>query len=252
MPEGPSIVILKELAAPFKRKKIIAVRGNAKVDIERARGRTVTDFKSWGKHFLICFDDFTIKIHFMLFGSYRINEERDMAPRLSLTFKNGTMNFYACSVKLLEEPLDTIYDWAADIMSDSWDAQAAKKKLQQTPEMLVCDALLDQNIFAGSGNIIKNEVLFRIKVHPKSEAGALPAKKLAEMISEARNYSFDFLKWKKAYVLKKHWLAHNQKMCPRCHIPLIREYMGAHHRRTFFCENCQVLYKKKGAEVAKT
>src|SRR4051812_8163746 len=101
MPEGPSIVILKEQAEPFAGREVVAVGGNSKAEKERALGRTVTDFKSWGKHFLICFGDFTIKIHFMLFGSYRINEERDVAPRLSLTFPNGVMNFYACSVKIL-------------------------------------------------------------------------------------------------------------------------------------------------------
>jgi endonuclease-8 len=243
MPEGPSIVILKELAAPFKRKKVLAVAGNSKVDIKRAASKTVLDFKSWGKHFLICFDDFTIKIHFMLFGSYRINEERSMEPRLSLKFKNGTLNFYACSVKILEGDLDTIYDWSVDVMSDSWDAKAAKQKLLQCPNMLVCDALLDQTLFAGSGNIIKNEVLFRIKVHPKSKVGALPARKLNEMIGEVRIYSFDFLKWKKAFVLRKHWLAHTKKTCPRCKIPLIKEYMGRQHRRTFFCKRCQILYQ---------
>ena len=31
---------------------------------------------------------------------------------------------------------------------------------------MVCDALLDQTVFAGVGNIIKNEVLFRTGVHP--------------------------------------------------------------------------------------
>jgi hypothetical protein len=46
------------------------------------------------------------------------------------------------------------------------------------PDALVCDALLDQNVFAGVGNIIKNEVLFRIRVHPLSKLGALPAHKL--------------------------------------------------------------------------
>src|SRR5690606_35274000 len=92
MPEGPSIVILKELAAPFKHKKVLAVAGNSKVDIQRADQQRVVDFKSWGKHFLICFDGFTIKIHFMLFGSYRINAPRDVAPRLGLTFANGTLN----------------------------------------------------------------------------------------------------------------------------------------------------------------
>ena len=243
MPEGPSIVILKELAAPFKRKKVIAVTGNSKTQKERALGQVVTDFKSWGKHFLICFDDFTIKIHFMLFGSYRINEKRDVEPRLSLKFKNGEMNFYACSVKILDGDLDEIYDWATDVMSDSWDLKGAKNKLRVNDKMLVCDALLDQKIFAGSGNIIKNEVLFRTKIHPKSKAGALPARKLSEMIREVRNYSFDFLKWKKGYVLRKHWLAHTKKTCPRCNNPLKKEYMGQHNRRTFFCERCQVLYE---------
>jgi endonuclease-8 len=243
MPEGPSIVILKELVAPFTGRKVEEVSGNTKVEKEKAKHQKVIAFKSWGKHFLICFRDFTIRIHFMLFGSYRINEEKEAPPRLSLKFKNGILNFYACSVKIIEENLDEIYDWSEDVMSDEWDPAAAKKKLKASPNMLVCDALLDQHIFSGSGNIIKNEVLFRIKVHPASEVGALPAKKLNELVKEVRQYSFDFLEWKKAYVLKKHWLAHTKKTCPRCDLPLIKEYLGKTNRRSFYCSNCQVLYK---------
>jgi endonuclease-8 len=243
MPEGPSLVILKELVQPFAHKKVVGVTGNSKVDIARAKGKVVRDFKSWGKHFLVCFDRFTIRIHFMLFGSYRINEERDAIPRLSLEFQKGKLNFYACSVKLLEEELDTVYDWSTDVMSNTWNAKAAKKKLLETPDILACDALLNQDIFAGSGNIIKNEVLFRIKVHPRSHVGALPVKKVNEMIKEVRNYSFQFLEWKKAFVLKKHWLAHTKRTCPRCQIPLTKEYLGKHPRRSFFCANCQELYE---------
>ena len=128
-------------------------------------------------------------------------------------------------------------------MSDTWDPKKAKKKLKAAPDMLACDALLDQNIFAGSGNIIKNEVLFRIQVHPASRIGKLPTKQLNALIREARNYSFDFYEWKKQYVLKKHWLAHTKKTCPRCKIPLIKKYMGRTNRRTFFCNNCQELYE---------
>ena len=87
MPEGPSIVILKELVSPFTGKKVTAVSSNSKMPIERAAGKKVEAFKSWGKHFLICFKDFSIRIHFLLFGSYRINEEKNTPPRLSLTFK---------------------------------------------------------------------------------------------------------------------------------------------------------------------
>lgn len=242
MPEGPSIVILKELVQPFRGKKIITVEGNSKLDIQQIAGQTITDFKSWGKHFLICLEDFTVRVHLMLFGSYRINERKESKPRLSLQFKEGEINFYGCSVLFIKENIDNVYDWSSDVMNDAWNAQKAKDKLRKQPNTLVCDALLDQNIFAGSGNIIKNEVLFRIKLHPESKAGNVPEGILDEMTAEARIYSFDFLTWKKQYVLKKNWLAHTKKVCPGCNIPFIKKYAGKTKRRTFFCNNCQVLY----------
>lgn len=242
MPEGPSIVILKEEVAAFTGKVVKEVSGNAKIDMSRIKGKKVLAFKSWGKHFLICFEGFTIRVHFLLFGTYRINDTKDSVPRLHLQFARGELNFYTCSVRILEEPLDVIYDWSADLLSEHWDPAKALAKLKAKPDMLVCDALLDQDIFAGSGNIIKNEVLFRIKVHPASKVGKLPARKLKELVREAMQYSYDFLTWKKAFVLKQHWLAHTKTMCPRCHIRLHKEYMGRTNRRTFFCSNCQLLY----------
>lgn len=242
MPEGPSIVILKELVEEFEGKKVIAVSGNTKVDFSRAEGQTITAFKSWGKHFLICFDGFTIRIHFMLFGSYRINERKESPPRLTLAFANGELNFYACSVKLLEGDVNSLYDWSEDVMNDEWDPKKAIAKLKKTPDKLVCDALLEQDIFSGVGNIIKNEVLYRIMVHPESATGKLPAKKLKEMADEARIYSFQFLEWKKKYELKKHWLAHTKRTCQRCDLPIIKKVTGIKKRRSFFCTNCQKLY----------
>ena len=246
MPEGPSIIILKELVRTFKGKKILEVTGNVKtIDKACMVNQKILDIRSWGKHFLLCFSGFTIRIHFMLFGSYTIVEKKEKAQvRLGLRTSGGTLYFYACSVRLLEGSVDEHYDWSADVMSDEWDPGKARKKLKQQPETLVCDALLDQDVFAGVGNIIKNEVLYRIRVHPNSLVGALPPRKLSEMIREARNYSFDFLHWKKAYELKKHWLAHTKKICPRDGAPLIGvAKLGKRQRRAFYCEVCQVLYE---------
>lgn len=242
MPEGPSIVILKELVQEFKGKKVVEISGNTKVDFSSLQNQKVIDFKSFGKNFFICFKNASIKIHFMLFGSYRINETKQAPPRLSLHFDKGELNFYACSVKFVEDDLDKVYDWSADVMNENWNATKARKKLKTIPKTLVCDALLDQTIFAGVGNIIKNEVLFRIKVHPKTKVGNLPPKKLTELIKEARQYSFDFLEWKKQYVLKKHWLVHTKKTCPRDGSPITKEYLGKTNRRTFYCNTCQELY----------
>ena len=242
MPEGPSIVILKEAVQEFKGKKIIGISGNTKVDFNKLVNQRILAFKSFGKNFFISFKSASIKIHFMLFGSYRINERKQAPPRLSLRFNNGELNFYACSVKLMENDLDKVYDWSADVMNEKWNAAKARKKIKEVPKTLVCDALLDQATFAGVGNIIKNEVLFRIKVHPKTRVGRLPSRKLTELIKEVRQYSFDFLKWKKQYVLKKHWLVHTKKICPRDNSPIIKEYLGKTNRRTFYCPSCQKLY----------
>jgi endonuclease-8 len=243
MPEGPSIILLKEETAGFAGKKVLDVYGNSKIDQERLRDKTVAEFKSWGKHFLICFKDFTLRIHFLMFGSYSINEKKpDRAIRLGLKFRNGEINFYACSVKYLEGDLDDVYDWSGDVMNPAWDAAKAKKKLQTMPHVMVCDALLDQDVFAGVGNIIKNEVLYRIRVHPESRVGKLSALKLNAMIKEAKIYSFEFLDWKRDYVLRKHWLAHTKTVCLRCNLPIIKKYTGVRQRRSFVCENCQKLY----------
>lgn len=221
MPEGPSIVILKEAVQEFKAQKIISITGNSKQDIQRLSGEYIIDFKSWGKHFLICFKNFAVRIHFMLFGSYSINQKIETkVTRLGIHLENGDLYFYACSVQFIEEDVNNVYNWTADVMNNEWSASKAKKKLKERPVIMLCDALLDQHIFAGVGNIIKNEVCYRIRVHPESKVGALPLKQINDLVKEARNYSFDFLEWKKNYVLKKHWLAHTKKICQRCNLPI--------------------------------
>jgi len=170
MPEGPSIILLKEAIVQFTGKKIFSVDGNTKtIDKDRLLNKKVIAFKSWGKHFLICFKNFTIRIHFLLFGSYLINEEKITPVRLKLVFNNGELNFYACSVQIIEGDIENHYDWSADVMNDLWDAKKAELKLKKAADsLLICDALLEQEIFAGVGNIIKNEVLYRVSVHPDS------------------------------------------------------------------------------------
>jgi len=242
MPEGPSIVILREAAAKFRGKTVREVTGNSRLDLTRMQGRRVVALRSWGKHFLIEFRGFTLRVHLLMFGSYAIDARKDRPPRLSLTFDNGELNLYSCSLRYLEGQPEAHYDWRGDVLDDAWDPRLARRKLKAMPEALVTDALLDQEVFAGVGNIIKNEVLFWIGVHPASRIGDLPPRKLGQLIKEARQYSFDFLGWKRQFVLRKHWLVHTRRQCPRCGGPITKAYLGKTQRRTFFCPHCQLLY----------
>src|SRR5438067_847028 len=114
--EGPSLVILKEEMQPFIGKKIIALSGNSKIDQSVLKGKKLEDVQTWGKHLLLCFDTFFLRIHFLLFGSYLINEKKDRPERLSLKFKNGELNMYSCSIKIIEGKVSAVYDFERDVM----------------------------------------------------------------------------------------------------------------------------------------
>lgn len=58
MPEGPSIVLLREAAGRF----------------------TGCSVHSWGKHFLLQWDDFSLRIHLMMFGSWLVGQRKPAAP----------------------------------------------------------------------------------------------------------------------------------------------------------------------------
>lgn len=244
MPEGPSIILMKENLQPFVGQQVTEASGNAQFYKEPFVGQTLLEVRTFGKQTYLVFENAAIRIHLLMFGSYNIDEQTkpDKSLRLSLIFPKGGMYFYTCSVKAVEPEFLSSIDWEADVMSDQWNPEKAEQKLRSHPKMMVCDALMDQNIFSGVGNIIKNEVLFRIGVQPESLLGNLPAKKRKELIAEARNYSFDFLKWKREFVLKKHWLAHTRSICPVCEQKLIKKQTGTGKRRSFYCEKDQKLY----------
>ena len=70
-------------------------------------------------------------------------------------------------------------------MGSEWNPDKVKDLMKPETDTYVCDALLKQHLFAGVGNIIKNEVLFRTRIQPLSKVGSLPAKKLSELIKQS-------------------------------------------------------------------
>ena len=244
MPEGPILVILKQKLQKFKGKNVTEAKGYAKnIKPEILIGKKLTDIKTWGKHLLLCFPDFTVRVHLMLFGSYLNDDEKKSNASLSITFNNGEVNFYISSIAVIDKPLDEVYNWSADVMSDDWDTDKAIEKLKAKPKVLICDALLDQKIFSGVGNIIRNEALFRARLHPENAIGDIPDKKLKELINQTVKYSFDFLEWKKINQLTRHFEAYEKETCPRDHIPFTIADLGKTKRHTYYCDVCEVLYK---------
>jgi endonuclease-8 len=244
MPEGPNLVILREKLQPFKGRRVTAASGYAKnVDPSRLKGNTLKDIKTWGKHLLLVFEDFALRVHMGLFGSYKINQPVKKNAALHLQFEDEEVNFSIVRVQVINEPLDKVYDWSADIMSKEWNGDKAVGKLKGKLKLMICDALLDQDIFAGSGNIIKNEALFRARIHPESLCGKIPSEKLGELVKELVGFGKEFLEYGSKGALGKHLQAYNRAECLRNHIPFQKKTTGKTRRWSYFCDKCQILYQ---------
>lgn len=235
---------------PLVGKTILAVEGNTKIGKEKLEGKTIVDIFSWGKHLVFQFDDFALRVHFMLFGSFEatLNDKKvtgdypkkKVHPRLSLFFDVGQIILYSCSLKYLELACaQDLYDFSTDVMSPQWDASKALRAIKKYPEDEIGDVLLDQTIFSGVGNIIKNEVLFLVKIKPSTFVKDISTPLLKKIIKTAQSYSFQFYEWRKEFSLKKHYQIYRKSFCPLCNEKVCRKKTGKRKRLSFFCLECQ-------------
>jgi endonuclease-8 len=247
--EGPSLHLAAEQLQPFVGRRIARVSGNSKIGIPRLRRQRVNDIFAWGKHLVLQFDAFALRVHFMLWGTFAATVKgvsvtgdyrRVSPPRLVLGFPNGELLIWSSSLKFIEgTDVKASYDFRVDVLSPTWDAAGALRKVRRFPSKQIADVLLDQSIFAGVGNIIKNEVLFRTRTSPFARVRDLPVSRLKAIVEDARTFSFRFLELRRQFALRKNLEIYGRGTCPSCAGKVRRRIHGDRQRRSFYCEHCQ-------------
>lgn len=248
--EGPSLLLAAEQLAPLIGQVIQSVHGNTRIEKERFLNQMICSIFSYGKYLIFQFDTFALRVHFLLYGSFEatVNHKivtgdypkKARTPRLAFQMAKGHVEFYNCSVKIVEEPnLKQNCDFTIDIMSEQWDEAQALKKLKMQLDNEIGDVLLDQTIFLGVGNIIKNEVLFLAKTLPTCMVRELSPQKLKKICLLTRSYVFQFYNWRKNFELRKHYQVYRQSHCKSCGMKVNRSKTGIRKRISFVCIHCQ-------------
>lgn len=243
--EGPSIHLLAQELQVFLHQKITKLFGNAHFNVDKNDliGQSIQDVYAFGKRLVIQLDDYAIISHFLMYGSYRIDEERkDKQPRLALWTKKHKVFFYNCSSKCVKKTneIKNHVPFEFDILSDEWNLTKVVTKIKRHSQATIDDILLDQEIFAGVGNIIKNEALFMSKVLPTRKVSTLSDKKLKEIALNTRTFSELFLQlisqdeW-----LSKHLQIYRKTKCSACDTKVTRKKTGTRNRWSYYCPNCQ-------------
>lgn len=241
MPEGPSILHLKDQLKPFKGKFVKAAGGYGKMQTDWIVGKKLTDIKTWGKHLLFIFSNGVVKVHLGLFGDVLINERKKVNRSFFMEFTNGEINGYVVKASKLKKPLEEVYDWRTDILSTEFDKAYVKSLLKKLGDKTIDDVLMDQAVFTGVGNKIRNEALYRAAIHPLSIINKIPAVKISKLITEVVKYANIFYDQLKETGVNDHFQVYQQEYAADGS-EVTMKILTKSKRKIFFSEHRQVLY----------
>ena len=243
MPEGPSILFLKNKLQRFKGKTVSEASGYSEMDKSAIDHVKILDIETYGKNLFFVFKDFFVGVHLGLFGSMLVNKRKKVNASFALHFPHSEINFYVANTKMYQGKPSDHFNFKTDILNKDFDGEYVLKTLQEVyTEKTIGDALMEQELFTGVGNIIRIESLYRAKIHPESLVKDIPEKKLVYLIETVVNYAYEFLDFLKNDEVKEKALIYGKKICPKDKAELIIEEMGKVKRKTYVCPKCQKLY----------
>ena len=244
MPEGPSILFLKNKIQRYKGKTVSEASGYNEMDKSKIANNKLLDIETYGKNLLFVFKDFFIGVHLGLFGSMLVNKRKKVNASFALHFGDSEINFYVAKTKLYEGKPSDIFNFKTDILKKEFDPEFILEELKTKHDNeMIGDVLMDQNLFAGVGNIIRIEALYHAKIHPESLVKQIPEKKLIFLLKMIIDYGEEFLNLLKTDTVKESVLVYGKKVCPKDKSELLVEEMGKIKRKTYVCLKCQKLFK---------
>ncbi|MEL6184713.1 MAG: DNA-formamidopyrimidine glycosylase family protein [Myxococcota bacterium] len=269
MPEGDTIFRAARhlrralVGAPVTRCELRPPRrGGQRLDIGRGlrtadlAGRCIVDVESRGKNLLIHFeDDLVLYSHMKMTGSwhiYRPGEPWRKSPRwLSVRIDNSSFVAVAFNVPIVElmtaarlrrHPL--LARLGPDLLAARPHYDEMLRRLLARPETPLGEALLDQQILAGIGNVYKSELCFLLELNHFAPVGGFSKVELRELLESAgrlmRENLGSFRRTTRHHEGARHWVyGRAGEPCGRCAGPIEMRRQGDQGRSTYFCPSCQ-------------
>jgi formamidopyrimidine-DNA glycosylase len=259
MPELPEVETFKRYLdgiSLHRRIKNVDVRSAYVLKAVSARelgrqlkGRSFESSWRHGKHLFVCTDrDLWLRLHFGMTGSLEYLKGQREAPKdtqVLFGFANHSRLAFRDQRKFGEvELIENVDEFlqARGLGPDALEANLSQfKAILEKHDSAVKAILLNQRLIAGIGNLYADEILFRARMHPGTEAARLRDNDLTRLFRATRYVLEKAIALKTDFSrLPTSWLlTHRGKrgQCPRCSRALKSATIGG--RTSWFCANCQ-------------
>lgn len=273
MPEGDSLHRVAQLLDPkLKGERLVSldlVRSGTRT--EGLVGSEITGVEARGKNLLVHFSaGWSLHVHLKMNGSVRIYPKAT-APRVPMNATSAVLDtathrvvVYAAPIARLLRTRDLVGDFhfrglGPDLLGTSFDLGEALRRLSLRKARPLGEAVMDQSVVAGIGNVWKSELLFTLRLDPFAPVEAHDEAELSGLISLARTQMFDTVYGPKRTIPdpfeghgeRKARLDRRQgehvlsvyeregKPCYDCGTIIEMRRQGEQQRSTYWCPSCQ-------------
>ena len=230
-------------------------------------GRGIERVWSVGKHLLIAFSgDLVLRTHLRMNGTWHLYRRGQRWRRarqhmrvlietdafVAVGFNVPVAEFCPAGALTKTTPLGLL---GPDLLGDSLDLDVAVARLGAQGGRPIADALLDQRVMAGIGNIYKSEVCFLCRVWPFAPVNSLDSDTLRRLVETGRRLlranvgraatggivtrpSLRSLTGRAAPHERVWVYGRAGKPCFRCGTAIERDRRGDDARSTYWCPQC--------------
>jgi endonuclease VIII len=252
MPEGDTVwhtaaVLRNALVGKALTRCDIRVPRYATVDLT---GQVVDEVISRGKHLFIRVGPASIHSHLKMDGSWQVSPvDKPIrgGHRIRIILEAGDVAAAGIDLGVLEvlerdHDTDAVAHLGPDLLGNDWDPRAAAANLIADLDRPLAEALLDQRVMAGVGNVYCNELCFVTGYLPTAPVSAV--KDPLRMVQRARDMLWlNRSRWSRATTGDTRrgrdlWVyGRAGRACRRCGTIIESDSSG--DRVSYWCPTCQ-------------
>jgi len=213
--------------------------------LQRLDGRTVMGVESHGKNLLLDFGELALHSHLGMNGSWHVyprgarwRKPPGAAWALLRAERSEAVQFGGPTLRVMPTARlrFELSRLGPDILAQDLDLATAVASLRSAPDRELGDALLDQSLVAGIGNIFKSESCFAARMDPWARISDLGDADLQRTLQVAR----DLMQASVATGRPPRSVYRRAgQPCPTCHSLIRNRGQGDANRTTYWCRKCQ-------------
>jgi endonuclease-8 len=243
MPEGDSLHRTARRLQPFVGETLEVEtphpRAAATGVAEQLDGRRLEDVEAVGKNLVLRFEGgLVLRSHLRMSGRWRVRDRgATHRGRPWLVLRGGTREAVLWGGSVLELNARAVRQLGPDILGDPPDFDRMLSGFRRAdPRRAIGDALLDQRLVAGIGNVWKAESLWRAEVSPWRPLGVVTDEELRRVLAEAARLMRRSVETGRE---ERAMYRAAGRPCPRCRTSIESWGQGDDNRTAYWCPHCQ-------------